>query len=98
MSDRYGMPTNDDRVLAIGDGNVLVHFRWKCTYPVLVYVREVHVRYYIWREALRLYQKVHVSRNDESMGGIMFLFIFRSRFAKRRKPVALRDAIGTGPL
>jgi hypothetical protein len=38
-------------------GNVLVHFWWKCTYPVLVYVEEVHVRYYIWREAPRLVRR-----------------------------------------
>ncbi len=49
----------------------LSDLRWKCTYPVLVYVREVHVRYYIWRELLGLYQKVHVSCNDKSVGGIM---------------------------
>ena len=33
MSDQYGMPTNDDRVLAIGDGKVLVRL------PLVMYVR-----------------------------------------------------------
>jgi len=29
VSDQYGMPTNDDRVLVIGDGNVRIQF-WVC--------------------------------------------------------------------
>ncbi len=36
-----------------------------------MYVREVHVRYYIWRELPDSYQKVHVSCNDGNVGGIM---------------------------
>ncbi len=65
------MPMSDDRVLAIGDGNVLLQLTLVMYVSSFGDVREVHVRYYIWREPPDLYEKVHVSCNDESVGGIM---------------------------
>ena len=48
MSNYYGMPTNDDRVLAIGDGNLLVR-------PTLVmYVSSFGVRKRSTRKILYL--------------------------------------------
>jgi hypothetical protein len=57
-------------------------------YPVSVYVREVHVRYYIWREPPDSYQKVHVSCNDENVGGIMSVH-FQIRIRKDEEACCL---------
>ncbi len=40
MSDQYGMPTNDDRVLAIGDGNVRIQFRVRIKRYTFLVIRE----------------------------------------------------------
>ncbi len=82
MSNQYGMPTNDDCVLAIGDGNVLVRL------PLVMYVssfcvRERSTRKILYPEGIsEIVSKPHVSRKEESVGGIMFLLSFRSRFVR----------------
>jgi hypothetical protein len=48
VSDQYGIPTNDDRVLAIGDGNVCVRF------PLVMYVSSFGVRERSTRKILYL--------------------------------------------
>ena len=53
-----------------------------------MYVREVHVRHYIWRELPDLYQKVHVSYNDENVGGIMSVH-FQIRIRKDEEACCL---------
>ena len=45
----------------------------------------------------KIVSKPHVSRKEESVGRNHVSVDFQIRIRERRKPVALRDAIGTGP-
>ena len=97
MSDQYGMPTNDDCVLAIGDRNVLVQL------TLVMYVSSFGVRKRSTHKILYLERtsgfvsKRYTFLVMRRLWVESCLFIFRSGFARMRKPVALQDSIGTGP-
>ena len=60
-----------------------------------MYVREVHVRYYIWREDPDCLEP-HVSRKDKSVGRNHVSGDFQIQ-VQMRKPVSVREAEGIGP-